>query len=184
MLKKVYTMIAIWGVSAALTACHSNMRREEEIAGTITQETAVVENQVSTEVLIAYLSDAKIPEESASQIETAVQIIKEVTGGSIYDIGTQTDLPAVFGTIFLGFSSSSAELPSSLTDFLEHNDFGEKTIIPFIMKNEENSDGAISALYDLEPESEFLDEYEMKGGDSGELIAGIEEWLSELGYNR
>lgn len=169
---------------SALAACQKNMEPAGKIAGTIERETAVVENQVSAETLIAYLSDTETGNESAFQIESAVQTIEEVTGGSTYAIGTQAELPADYGTVFLGFSSLSSELPLSLTDFLEQNDFSEKTMIPFIISDGRDLTGITGALYELEPESEFLDGYVITGGNSGELKTGLEEWLSDLGYNR
>lgn len=193
-IKKLVIATVTACVAVTMTACQSSRRPAVETAGILTTETAVVENQLNTGILIAYLADtegAAISEVqdgggASGQMQPAVQLIEEVTGGTVYAIDTQADIPTDYGTIFLGFSSQSAELPSDLVDFMEQNDFSGKTIIPFVVMNREDSTGIIDALYEAEPESEFLEEFYISNeiyGDSPELRTGIGEWLSDLGYN-
>lgn len=192
MLKKIYIGVAALTLAATLTACQSNMSQERKSLNAITGETKVVENQVNPGILIAYFPAAEesdkteVPDNSnlmTDNLGSAAQLVREVTGGIDYRLGSSEVLPEDYGTIFLGFSSLTPDLPETLIGFLEQNDFSGKTIIPFVAADGENHEEIISLLYEAEPESEFLDEFFINGAKLDELTTGIEEWLSDLGYH-
>ena len=177
-----------------LSACQNNFGHSMVKAGEITKETAVVENKLNDGILIAYLTaDSSVPFDmeqestegrSVDYIEEIAYMIQEVTGGTAVNIDGENRYPEDYGTVFLGVTSNQPQLPEALRQFLEKNDLNGKTIIPFYMTNEEYQETILDALYEIEPEAEFLDGFLLNQAGSADLEQEIDGWLSELGYNR
>ena len=189
-MKKIYLAALILVMGITLAACQSRMRPNQ--SHVITGETAVVENQPSDEILIAsvpeIVTERVSSEENAeggsfSYVAGAVaHRIEEVTGGMMVDVGSQNSLPEEFGTIFLDISGSS-ELSESLRTFLMDHDLSEKTIIPFGIISETDYKTVLETLYELIPDSEFLNGLPISLADTTDVLPVINEWLSELGFN-
>lgn len=188
-MKKIYLTALLLVMGITLTACKSSMAPNK--SSVITGETAVVENQLSSEILIVSASDIGTEGSStegdteagaSSVIGVAVHRIEEVTGGMKVGAGSQNPLPEDFGTMFLDVSDSS-ELSESLRTFLEAHDFSEKTIIPFGMISEADYESVLGTLYELIPDSEFLDGLSISTADTTDVLPVINEWLSGLGFN-
>lgn len=188
-MKKTYLTALLLVMGITLTACKSSMAPNKSSA--ITGETAVVENQLSSEILIVSAPDIGTEDSStegdtdagaSSVIGVAVHRIEEVTGGMKVDAGSQNPLPEDFGTIFLDVSGSS-ELSESLRTFLVDHNLSEKTIIPFGMISEADYESVLGTLYELIPDSEFLDGLSISTADTTDVLPVINEWLSGLGFN-
>lgn len=184
LLRRIYRLVLAMALVSLITGCQSRMKPSGNI--TITKETAMVENQLSNGILIAYTPDEAEDGErggSASQMTAAARMIGEVTGGTLVSIGKDANPPEDYGTVFLGISGSVPELPDNLRVFLEEQDLIGKTIIPFLVADEGNLEFVMSALYELEPEAEFLDGITFESNHSGNRQEEVNTWLSNLGFN-
>lgn len=188
-MKKIYLTALLLVMGITLTACKGSMAPNKSSA--ITGETAVVENQLSSEILIVSAPDIGTEDSStegdaeagaSSVIRATIQRIEEVTGGTMVDAGSQNPLPEDFGTIFLDVSGSS-EPSEILRAFLEDHDLSGKTIIPFGMISEADYETVLGTLYERIPDSEFLDGLPISMSDTTEVLPVINEWLSGLGFN-
>lgn len=188
-MKKTYLTALLLVMGITLTACKSSMAPNK--SSVITGESAVVENQLSSEILIVSAPDIGTEDSStegdtdagaSSVIGVAVHRIEEVTGGMKVGAGSQNPFPEDFGTIFLDVSGSS-ELSESLRTFLADHDLSEKTIIPFGMISETDYESVLGTLYELIPDSEFLDGLSISTADTTDVLPVINEWLSGLGFN-
>ena len=168
-------------LALVLTACQGRTGSSTEAVKEFTKETAVVENKLSDGVFIAYLPGEQ---PSLDYIEEAAYIIQEVTGGTTMNIDGEDNSPEDYGTVFLGVTSNQPQLPETLRQFLEKNDLSGKTIIPFYMTNGEDQEAIAGALYEMEPEAEFLDGFLLSQDKTAHLEQEIDGWLSGLGYNR
>ncbi|WP_125143417.1 flavodoxin family protein [Clostridium transplantifaecale] len=179
-MKKINLAALILIMGITLTACQSTMRPNK--SSVITGETAAVENQLSNGILIASVSDTDTEGGVSSyDIGAAANRIEEVTGGMMVDMDSPAPLPEDFGTIFLDVSGSS-ELSEPLRVFMENNDFSGKTIIPFGMISESDFETALATLYELNPDSEFLDGLSISK-NSADMQSEVNEWLSGLGFH-
>lgn len=178
-MKKIVLMMTV--LALTLTACQGRTGSSTEAVREIARETAVVENELSDGVLIAYLSSEQ---PSQDYIQETAYMIQEVTGGTVMNIDGEDSGSEDYGTIFLGVTSNQSQLPEILEQFLEKNDLSGKTIIPFYMINGENQEAIADALYEMEPEAEFLDGFLLSRNSTADLEQEIDGWLSGLGYNR
>lgn len=178
-MKKIVLMITVFGL--LLTACQGRRGSSVEAVREITKETAVVENELSDGVLIAYLS-AEQP--SLDYAEEMAYMIQEVTGGLTMNIDGEDRAPEDYGTVFLGVTSSQPQLPENLRQFLENHDLSGKTIIPFYSAKREDQEAIADALLEMEPEAEFLDCFLWNQDSAADLENELDEWLSGLGYNK
>lgn len=189
--KRIYLIALAMAFGCVITGCQSRMNPSEN--KTITRETAVVENQLSNGILITYIPDGtqdsvenKQEGESSSpanQMDAAARIIGEVTGGTLVGIGGDDDQLEDYGTVFLGITGQTPELPETMRTYLEEQDFSGKTIIPFLVTDRGDLDSMMDALYELEPEAEFLDGISIDRTSSVDIQPEVNEWLSGLGYN-
>ena len=113
-------------------------------------------------------------------MDIVTHMIGEITGGILIKIDEEGSLPDDFGTVFLGISDQSLEI---MCTFLEEHDFTENTMIPFLVTEEGNLEDIMDTLYQMEPESEFLDGIIIDRNCSGDRKPEVIEWLSGLGYN-
>lgn len=190
--KRIGLVVLAMLLGSMVTGCQSRMK-PGDTTGTITRETAVVENQLSNGILIAYVPDTAQAfevegEEGQSDntvgpMDEVVHMIEEVTDGISVSIGGEDSLPKDYGTVFLGITGQTSELPEVLRTFVEEHDFSGKTIIPFLVADGGNLEDMRDTLYELEPEAEFLDGISINVNDSGDQQPKVNEWLSDLGYN-
>lgn len=192
MLDKRIGLVALAMILGSMvTGCQSRMRPSGNTAGTITRETAVVENQLSNGILIAYMpsTDQALAgdgqgDNPVNPMDEVARMVEEITGGTLINIDGEDNMPEDYGTVFLGVTGQGSELPEVLRTFVEEHDFSGKTIIPFLVADEGNLEDMRDTLYELEPEAEFLDGISIDVNDSGDQQPAVNEWLSDLGYNK
>lgn len=185
MKKKTFLAITVLMAAVTISACQSTYRRGA--TNGIPEEPALVENQINSGVVIVCITNTGEPDDDNAhnqKLESAAQLIQSVTGGTVYDGGVEGKLPDDYGTVFLGLSRQSDEFSEIVEVFLQKNDFRDKTIIPFLVTDEEHAAEFLNQLYVAEPESEFLDGFFIDEGDNINLNSELELWLSELGYNQ
>lgn len=190
--KRIGLVVLAMLLGSMVTGCQSRMK-PGGTTGTITRETAVVENQLSNGILIAYVPDTAQALEvegeegqsdnTVSPMDEVAHMIEEVTDGISVSIGGEDSLPEDYGTVFLGITGQTSELPEVLRTFVEGHDFSGKTIIPFLVADGGSLEDMRDTLYELEPEAEFLDGISINVNDSGDQQPKVNEWLSDLGYN-
>lgn len=191
MKKIIYRIAMVLAIGSVVTGCQSRMRQSEKTFDEITRETAVVENQMSNGVLIAYMPDIDLDLEGngedgaqiSTQMDETVHLIETVTGGTPIRIGREENLPEDYGTVFFGIAGQVSELPEVLRTFVEEYDFSGKTMIPFLVTDGGDLETMRNTLYELEPETEFLDGISIDVTDSRDWQPEVNEWLSDLGYN-
>lgn len=191
--KRIGLVVLVMAFGSLVTGCQSRMRPSGNTNGTITEETAVVENQLSNGILIAYAPDTDQiltwngengqSENQSNPMDEVVHMIEDVTGGAIVSVSGEENLPEDYGTVFLGITGQESELPEVLRTFVEEYDFSGKTIIPFLVADGGDLEAMRNTLYELEPEAEFLDGISIDVTDSGDRQPAVNEWLSDLGYN-
>ncbi|WP_314723450.1 flavodoxin family protein [Enterocloster bolteae] len=178
-MKRIALMLAV--LVLILAGCQGRTGSSAEAVREITKETAVVENELNDGILIAYLP---AEQSSLDYIEEAAHMIQEVTGGTVININRENNSSEDCGTVFLGVTSSQPQLPENLRQFLENHDLGGKTIIPFFIANRGDQEAIAEALYEMEPDAEFLDGFLLSQDSTADLEKELDEWLSGLGYNK
>ncbi|WP_314723460.1 flavodoxin [Enterocloster bolteae] len=186
-MKKSHLTIAVLVLGLSMTACQNSTAPTRSGDSIIAKETAVVENQLSSGILIAYLphetENTQGSAEAVADVETAANMIGEVTGGSLFNLAVEDSYTEDYGTVFLGISSQGDSM-EDLKWFLEQNDLSGKTIIPFGIAEAGSLEETVNQLYEWEPEAEFLDGLFLSNEDSSGMQPQVNEWLSGLGYNK
>lgn len=189
--KKIYWIVLAAALGSMITGCQNSLNPSG--SKTITREAAVVENQLSNGILITYIPDGSRDSAengqggessgTANQMDAAAHMIGEVTGGTLVSIGGDDYQPEDYGTVFLGIAGQTPELPEAMLTYLEEQNFGGKTIIPFLVIDGGDLDSIMDTLYELEPEAEFLEGISIDTTGSADMQSEVNEWLSGLGYN-
>lgn len=175
-----------------------------EAAGT---ETSSIETEESgmqqsagqqNTILIAYA-----PGEDGDMVERAAGLLAQEPGGDLFPLEEETDSPSEIeagadrtgetGTqaetntpdgpyefIFLGFEAQNNALPEAVQNFLEDNDFGARTIIPFVSGTGNDSAGILEAVSLLQPGALLPDSVLLLSEDMEEQE--ITDWAMELGF--
>ncbi len=88
-----------------------------------------------------------------------------------------------YEVIFLGFPNWWGDMPMPLYTFLEEYDLGGKQVIPFNSHGGSRFSRTIETIQDLQPGADVVtDGYTVSRNDMNQAAAGIENWLSGLGY--
>lgn len=165
-----------------------------EAAGTesIDTEAAGTESGSMETVRIAYAS-----EESGDVVERAARVLAQEPGGDLLsleeeaapssemeagtDTTAETDTPdSPYEFIFLGFEAQNNVLPAAVQHFLEANDFGARTIIPFVSGTGNDSAGILEAVSLLQPGALLSDSVLLLSDDTTEQE--ITDWAMGLGF--
>lgn len=136
-LTKVFSLAACANTqqSATYTADHSSS--EPEQGGDLSRP----------KIVIAY--DA---ENGASAVAETANLLQKTLGGDLYEIESETsDDFSSYEFVLLGFESNQNSLPQRIRDYLQNNDFGARTIYPFVIGEENNSNEILSAISQLQP---------------------------------
>lgn len=181
-MKKIYLIMTMMFLVFSATACQNSAALAQRESAVITEEPAIIENQLSDGILIAYpMSDSQ---DSPDSLEEAGRVIEDVTGGGIIQIGGEDSGSEDYGTVFLGIPGPSSQDLESIRSFLESEELSGKTIIPFFADDGGKLEEVMEQLYEWEPEAEFLDAIVLDDEDTSAMQAQVSEWLSELGYNK
>lgn len=137
-------------------------------AGTSASERTRTVQQSHTNLLIAY-----VPEESGRVAEAATAL-QNVLGGDLLKIDANTtDDFSSYAFVLLGFDAEENALPQTIQDFLQTNDFGARTIYPFVTGEGNDSTAILSAISQLQPGALMGDSALLFSADSdeGEITA-------------
>lgn len=181
-MKKTYLCMTMMFLALSATACQNSAAPAQRESAVITEEPAVVENQLSDGILIAYPQSAS--QDSSGSLEEAGRMIEDVTDGVIFHMGGEDRKSEDYGTVFLGIPGPSSQDLESIQSCLESEELSGKTIIPFFADDGGKLEEVMEQLYEWAPETEFLDAIVLNDEDTSAMQAQVSEWLSELGYNK
>ena len=140
-------------------------------------QAAETEEANTSNILIAY--DA--PGADTPAAETAA-LLKEETNGRLLRIGeADEENISSFEYVFLGFEAEKNALPEEVEAFLEENDFGARTIFPFVAGEDNDAEEILQAISQLQPGA-LLGDALMLSSEVTEQEIG--EWVQELGVLR
>ena len=170
---------------SASVAADSVERIETDSTETDSSETGNMET-----VLIAYASG-----EDGDTVERAARLLAQEPGGDLLSLEADasseteagTDMPAEtdmldgpYEYIFLGFEAQNNVLLETVQNFLEANDFGARTIIPFVSGTGNDSAGILEAVSLLQPGALLSDSVLLLSENMEEQE--ITDWAMELGF--
>ncbi len=140
-------------------------------------QAAETEEANTSNILITY--DA--PGADTPAAETAA-LLKEETNGRLLRIGeADEENISSFEYVFLGFEAEKNALPEEVEAFLEENDFGARTIFPFVAGEDNDAEEILQAISQLQPGA-LLGDALMLSSEVTEQEIG--EWVQELGVLR
>lgn len=82
-----------------------------------------------------------------------------------------------YDTIYLGFPNYWSTMPMAVFTFLEHSDFGGKTIKPFCTHEGSGMGKSVDDIKRLCPDAKVEQGLAVHGGSSGESKKDIEKWI-------
>lgn len=87
-----------------------------------------------------------------------------------------------YDIIFLGYPIWNADLPMPLYTFLEENDLGGKTIVPFTVHGGSGFAGTIQTVAELQPDAEVLesDSLSISRSDAADAESEVVSWVESL----
>ena len=110
-------------------------------------QAAETEEANTSNILIAY----DVPGADTPAAETAA-LLKEETNGRLLRIGeADEENISSFEYVFLGFEAEKNALPEEVEAFLEENDFGARTIFPFVAGEDNDAEEILQAISQLQP---------------------------------
>ena len=137
-------------------------------------QAAETEEANTSNILIAY--DAPGADTPAAE---AAALLKEETNGRLLRIGeADEENISSFEYVFLGFEAEKNALPEEVEAFLEENDFGARTIFPFVAGEDNDAEEILQAISQLQPGA-LLGDALMLSSEVTEQEIG--EWVQELG---
>ena len=155
--------------------------REGEVAGSTTEYAArIIQETVGgdlfrIETVDAYPSDYD---------ELVAQARAEKEDGFRPELAGSIENPEQYDTIILGFPSWIGDMPMPVYSFLEENDFGAKTIIPFVTHGGSGFGSTVEAISRLQLGA-FVsgDGLSVPRGDLADGEGEIRQWAEDLGLN-
>ena len=143
-MKRIMPVFLAFTLTLCLAACSNS--REPSSQSVISNEQNGIQ-QSQSNILIAYA-----PAEDGDCIAQTAALLQEAVGGDLFQIEEEADGDfAVYEFILLGFDTENSTLPEHIQEFLKTNQFGAKTIIPFVSGSENDSDAIFSAISQLQP---------------------------------
>ncbi len=166
----------IWRMALTGLACVVGFAVYGGSQGRISQA-AETEEANTYNILIAY--DAPSADTPAAE---AAALLKEETNGRLLRIGeADEENISSFEYVFLGFEAEKNALPEEVEAFLEENDFGARTIFPFVAGEDNDAEEILQAISQLQPGA-LLGDALMLSSEVTEQEIG--EWVQELGVLR
>ena len=166
----------IWRMALTGLACVVGFAVYGGSQGRISQA-AETEEANTSNILIAY--DAPGADTPAAE---AAALLKEETNGRLLRIGeADEENISSFEYVFLGFEAEKNALPEEVEAFLEENDFGARTIFPFVAGEDNDAEEILQAISQLQPGA-LLGDALLVSSEVTEQEIG--EWVQELGVLR
>ena len=200
-MKKISAVLFSFLLVLGLAACGEVRESASPAAGSAENgmETANAET-VSPEAAGTETSSTETEE---SGMQQSAGLLTQEPGGDLFPLEEETDLPSEMeagadrtgetGTqaetntpdgpyefIFLGFEAQNNALPEAVQNFLEVNDFGARTIIPFVSGTGNDSAGILEAVSLLQPGALLPDSVLILSEDMEEQE--ITDWAMGLGF--
>ncbi len=179
-MKKLVALLLTFSLALGAAGCSDTPQPQDSSGASQTGGAAAGEESSQTpaapsSVLIAYL-----PQTDGSQVEEAAALLGETLHADVAAIDAGGDLHLSSREfVLLGFAAQDSALPDAVRDFLSANDFGARTIYPFVAGEGNDADAIFAAISQLQPGALL--------GDSALLFtAGTQEqqitgWAGGLG---
>ena len=179
-MKKISAVLFSFLLVLGLAACGEVRESASPAAGSAENgmETADAET-VSPEAAGTETGGDLFPLEEETDLPSEMEAGADRTG----ETGTQAETNTPDGPyefIFLGFEAQNNALPEAVQNFLEDNDFGARTIIPFVSGTGNDSAGILEAVSLLQPGALLPDSVLLLSEDMEEQE--ITDWAMELGF--
>lgn len=173
-MKKVLAVLFALALALGLAACSNGREPSSQTAGTASGEEGGAGQRDPSHILIAYA-----PAEAGDAVAQAAVLLGDALGGDLADISTEADLEAGnYEYVLLGFAAENNTLPEAILTFLETNDFGARTIYPFVLGEGNDSAAIFSAISQLQPGALPGDSALLFSTDTSE--SEITEWAEGL----
>ena len=146
-MKKILAMILAFTLSLSLAACSNTQEPSSQAASTTSNEEDGAMQQNQSNLLIAYA-----PAEEGDAVAKAAALLRETVRGEMFLIeeGAHGDFSS-YEFVLLGFAAENSALPKTVQDFLSDNDFGARTIYPFVAGANNDSSAVFFAISQLQP---------------------------------
>lgn len=129
-------------------------------------------------ILIAYA-----PSDQDDAVETAATLLQGVLDGDLWNIASnpQEDFQT-YEYLLLGFSADNSSLPAAVSAFLSENDFGARTIYPFVSGQGNDAGAIFDAISQLQPGALLGDSALLFTRDT--QASSITQWAQGLGLHQ
>lgn len=173
-MKKGLAVLLALAMAIGLLACADTQESSPQTVESSSGEEESFAVSSHSNILIAY--DAQAGDE---KVEQTANLLRETLGGDLHAIeaDAQTVDASSYEFVLLGFEANDSVLPESIREFLEANDFGARTIDPFVSGEGNDSAAIFSAISELQPGA-LLGDMLMVSSDTDE--EAIEEWAGGL----
>ena len=155
-MKKILFVLLTLAIAFGLAACGSSQaplsqfsEKTNETDGGVQGREANNVQHTDSDILIAYAAQ----EEDGVLVQTARQLQK-ATDGHLFLIEEGREGTGSFASyefVLLGFEAEKNVMPEIIETFLEANDFGAKTILPFVAGGTDDSEKILEAVSLLQP---------------------------------
>lgn len=159
-------LVLILTVTVGLAACGT--RGDEE-------DSSDEQTGGNSGILVAWSPEG----DTGNAVKEAAETLQDTLGADLLEIGGGTTGNfSIYEYVFLGFAADSNALPETVREFLTANDFGARTIFPFVMGSGNDEAAVFSAVSQLQPgallgDSAFLFTAEDGGAGIGQWARGL-----------
>ncbi len=175
LLKKNLAILLAFILILGLAACGTTRETSSSQAAAPSSDGAgATQQQSHFNILVAYA-----PAKDGDALEQAAILLGETVGGDLFPIEKETEKD--FSTcefVLLGFSAEDSTLPETIQNFLGENDFGARTIFPFVAGDGNDSNEILSAISQLQPGALLGETVLLLSEDTGE--EEIKAWAQGL----
>ena len=174
-MKRILAVVLAFALSVGLAACGNTQDLLSQTDDTLQNKEDSAMQQ--SNILIAYASA-----QDGDAVAQTAAVLKNVLGGSLVDITQNAVLEASdYEFVLLGFASVGGALPEKVQTFLKNNDFGARTIYPFVLGEGNDSNVIFSAISQLQPGALMGDSALLFSADTTQQE--IEQWAQGLGLS-
>lgn len=146
-MKRMIALILVFTLLLGLAACsNGDIDPSSQMVESSANEESNAVQSAQSNILIAYASS-----DSSGLTAHSAELLREEVNGDLFLIGEDNQSFSSYEFIFLGFEAENNELPNDIQDFLKDNDFGAKTIYPFVVGSGNDSESIFSAISLLQP---------------------------------
>ncbi len=174
-MKRILAVVLAFALSVGLAACGNTQDLLSQTDDTLQNKEDSAMQQ--SNILISYA-----PAQDGDAVAQTAAVLKNVLGGTLIDITQNAALEASdYEFVLLGFASAGSTLPETVQTFLKNNDFGARTIYPFVLGEGNDSSVIFSAISQLQPGALMGDSALLFSADTTQQE--IEQWAQGLGLS-